>query len=161
MPLKWEYPKCQEKRVKKPHNAASADYRKKCLLACCSKSVSLSTIQPHSKEPCFREQLTHFPQILVHRIVEIFLDIFSLFLGYTSWTNNCRSVQQLSSFFPCIMRWKSCMLVTLEGQCIPWFLRNAVGTLFSLLHQANEDQVTQFTSVCKISPLQIFRGLED
>lgn len=28
MPLKWEYPKCQEKRVKKPHNAASADYRK-------------------------------------------------------------------------------------------------------------------------------------
>lgn len=68
MPLKWEYPKCQEKGVKKSTQCSFSRLQEK-IFAGLLQAIHISQ---SAKETWFREQLTHFPQILVHKTVEKF-----------------------------------------------------------------------------------------
>lgn len=68
MPLKWESPKCQEKGIKKSTQCSFSRLQEK-IFAGLLQPIQISQ---YSKETWFREQLTHFPQILVHKTVENF-----------------------------------------------------------------------------------------
>lgn len=89
MPLKWEHPKCQEKGDKERQSTQGSfsrlEEKNVCWPAAVRLYLSVNTILPDSQETWIREQLTHF-KFQYTKLLKKFLEIFSLFLGYTSWT---------------------------------------------------------------------------